>query len=85
MCDSDIDAAQLSMKLEILGTSFSENKTSQLRRLKTYLRSTMSQTRLNHVMILSIHKELVSELDLHDIVNQFVSGSEPRLRVFGNF
>ena len=60
----------------------SERTFSTMRRLKTYLRSTMSQTRLNHVMILSIHKELVSELDLHDIANQFVSGSEPRLRVF---
>ena len=47
-----------------------------MRRLKMYLRSTMSQTRLNRIMILSIHKELVSELDLHDIANQFVSGSE---------
>ena len=63
----------------------SECTFSTMRGLKTYLRSTMSQTRLNHVMILSIHKELVSELDLHDIANQFVSGSEPRLHVFGNF
>ena len=53
----------------------SERTFSTMRRLKTYLRSTMSQMRLNHVMILSIHKELVSELDLHDIANQFVSGS----------
>ena len=29
--DNDIDAAPLSMQLEILGTSFSENKTSQLK------------------------------------------------------
>jgi hypothetical protein len=32
-----------------------------------------------------IHKELVDELDLYDIENQFVSGSETRLRFFGTF
>ena len=36
-------------------------------------------------MILSIYKELLDELDLHDLANQFVSGSESRLRVFGTF
>ena len=78
------NAARLLLTLPATNAT-SERTFSTMRRLKTYLRSTMSQTRLKNVMILSIHKELVSELDLHDIVNQFVSGSEPRLRVFGNF
>ena len=37
--------------------SVSERSASILRRVKTYLRSTMSQMRLNHIMILHTHKE----------------------------
>ena len=37
----------------------SECSFSVLRRLKSYLWSTMSQPRLNHVMVLSIYKELL--------------------------
>ena len=38
-------------------TSTAERSFSTLRRLKTYLRSTMSQTRLNHLMLLHIHRQ----------------------------
>ena len=38
-------------------TANAERTFSALRCLKTYLRSTMSQPRLNHVMLLHIHKE----------------------------
>jgi len=40
-------------------------------RLKSYLRSTMSQPRLNHVMVLSIYKELLDELDSYTVANKF--------------
>ena len=63
----------------------SERSFSVLRRLKSYLRSTMSQPRLNHMMILSIYKELVDELDLYAVANEFVGSSEHRLRLFGTF
>ncbi len=35
---------------------------SALCRLKNYLRTTMSQQRLNHVMLLHVHKEKVDSL-----------------------
>ena len=35
----------------------SERSFSALRRVKTYLRSSMNQSRLNHLMILHVHKE----------------------------
>ena len=54
-----------------------------MRRLKTYLRSTMSQSRLNHVILLSINRKKVDNLDIDVIANQFVQGSEHRLRHFG--
>ena len=63
----------------------SERSFSAMRRLKSYLRSTMSQSRLNHVMLLSINQEKVDQLDIDVIADQFVQGSEHRLRHFGKF
>ena len=63
----------------------SERCFSTKRRLKTYLRSTMSQSRLNHVMLLSINRERVDKLDINVIADEFVQGSEHRLRLFGKF
>ena len=42
----------------------SERSLSALRRIKTYMRATMTQKRLNHCMLLHIHKEKTDELDL---------------------
>ena len=62
----------------------SERSFSVLRRLKSYLPWAM-QTRLNHVMVLSIYKELLDELDLYAVANEFVGSSEYMLRLFGTF
>jgi len=43
-------------------SSCSAERCSALRRLKTYIRSTMSVSRLNHVTVLHIHKTLTDEL-----------------------
>ena len=45
---------------------------SSLRRLKTYLRSTMTQTRIENLMALAIHKEILDKTDLIQAVNTFV-------------
>ena len=63
----------------------SERSFGALRRVKTYLRSTMKQTRLNHLMILHVHKDITDSLNLNDIGNEFVRCSEHRLSVFGHF
>ena len=63
----------------------SERSFSALWRVKTYLRSTMKQTRLNHLMILHVHKDIKDSLNLNDIGNEFVRCSEHRLSVFGHF
>ena len=49
-------------------------------RIKSYLRSTMGQACLNHVMVLNIYKEQADTLDLTAIANEFVGSSEHRLR-----
>ena len=41
----------------------SERTFSALRWIKTYLRSTMTQTRLNHIMLLHVHNHKVDQLD----------------------
>ena len=45
-----------------------EHSFSALRRVKTYLRSTMNQSRLNHLMILHAHKHLTAILVLVKVI-----------------
>lgn len=56
----------------------SERSASALRRVKSYLRSTMSQVRLNNLLILHVHKQQTDELDLKIILNEIVSSNEHR-------
>ena len=78
----------LAMKLILVmpaRNASSEHSFSAMRRVKSYLWSTMTQERLNHLMILHVHKELTDGLILTNIANEFVSKSERRLQVFGKF
>ena len=63
----------------------SERSASALRRLKTYLRTTMSQERLNHCIILHVHKERTDKLNMANIGDQFVMSSTDRQNRFGQF
>ena len=61
-----------------------ERSFSALRRLKTYLRSsTMGQARLNHIAVLHVHQELVDNIDITEVAEQFISKNESRMKVFG--
>ena len=62
----------------------SERSFSTMKRLKSYLRSTMGQSRLNHLMILNIYKE-IDKMNLIDVAEEFVQGNEHRLQIFGKF
>ena len=66
-------------------TATAERTFSALRRLKTYLRSTMSQPRLDHIMLLHTHKERTDELDMLQVAKSFVSVNERRQLFFGSF
>ena len=65
--------------------STSERGFSKMKLVKTYLRSTMTQERLNHLMILSTYKEMVDNIDLTKICNEFATANERRLTIFGKF
>ncbi|KAL5473597.1 hypothetical protein EMCRGX_G028099 [Ephydatia muelleri] len=63
----------------------SERTFSALRRLKTWLRSTMHQSRLNWCMLLHVHKDESDKLDLAIIGNEFASRNSSRQELFGIF
>ena len=63
----------------------SERSFSGLRRMKTWLRNTMHQTRLNRCMILHIHNDETDKLDLIAVANDFVSRNLSRRFTFGQF
>jgi hypothetical protein len=60
-----------------------ERSFSCLRRLKTWLRTTMSQQRLNSCAVCNTHKTIVDVVDVHAICNEFVSRNDFRLKLFG--
>lgn len=63
-------------------TATAERSFSTLRRLKTYLRTTMSQERLNHLAILHVYKERCEDLDTIEILEEFVARNPTRKAMF---
>ena len=64
-------------------TCEAERSFSTLRRLKSYLRSTITQQRLNDLAILTTHRDQTEALDLNEVVSEFVSRSQTRRNKFG--
>ena len=56
----------------------SERTFSALRRVKTYLRSTITQRRMNNLNTLHVHKERTGALELLAIANEFTARNERR-------
>lgn len=63
----------------------SERSFSAMRRVKSHLRSTMGQERLNNLMVLHVHKEYTDNIVLIDVANEFISKCPRRQSVFGKF
>ncbi|XP_027882815.1 zinc finger MYM-type protein 1-like isoform X1 [Xiphophorus couchianus] len=68
-----------------VSSSEAERSFSALRRLKTWLRSTMTQNRLNHVAVCHVHKDKLDLLDKKSVCKQFVAANERRKKHFGSF
>ena len=60
-----------------------DRSASALRRVKTYLRATMSHLRLNNLMMLSIHKDMTDQINFETIIDEFVSANGHRIDSFG--
>ena len=58
---------------------------SSLRRIKTFLRSSMSHCRLNSLFLLYIHVDKRDTLDLIQIAKEFLSVNACRVHYFGKF
>ena len=52
--------------------AISEHSFSALKWVKTYLRSTTGEGRLNRLMLLHVHKELADGIDMVKVANLFV-------------
>ena len=63
----------------------SERSFSALKRVKTYPRSTTGEGRLNHLMLLHVHKELADGIDMVEVANLFVGDNQRRKQLFGKF
>lgn len=61
-----------------------ERSFSALRRLKTYLRSTMTQKRMTHLLLLHVHSQYTAKIVLNDVLREFASRSAERKSVFGH-
>jgi hypothetical protein len=64
-------------------TATAERSFSALNQIKTYLRFTVTQQRLNHVIIPHIYKEKLDLLDLYRICPDFISKNRNRKTFFG--
>lgn len=66
-------------------TATAERTFSALKRVKSYLRSSMTQERLNHCVIMHAFKERVDELRVEDVAAEFVARNLRRRIFFGSF
>ena len=76
------------MKLVLVGAATSatpERSFSLARRLKTWLRATMTQKRFNSLAVLSFHKDLTDKISLVNVANEFVATKPSRKNIFGKF
>ncbi len=72
-----LKAIQVALTISV-STAQCERSFSALKRIKTYLRSSMTEQRLTDLAFLSIEKELTSELSLDAVVTEFASADNNR-------
>jgi hypothetical protein len=60
-----------------------ERSFSALRRLKTWLRSTMIQQRLNSLAVCHMHQEVLDLVDVGALIEEFISRNDTRAFIFG--
>lgn len=68
-----------------VSSSETERSFSALRRLKTWLRPSMSQKKQNHVAVCHIQVDKLDLLDKKLVCQQFIAGCERRKKIFGAF
>ena len=64
-------------------TSTAERSFSSLRRIKTYLRNTMSACKLNNLLLMHVHQHRTDTLDLVELAKEFIAVNQRRMNYFG--
>jgi hypothetical protein len=59
-----------------------ERSFSKLKLLKTYLRSTMTEERLNDLAIIALEGEMLEKIDYENIIEDFISKNTKRMMLF---
>lgn len=62
-------------------TASCERSFSKLKIIKNYLRSSMGESRLSNLAMLSIEYDLAAELDYNEIINEFASLKARKCRI----
>ena len=68
-----------------MSSATAERTFSTLRRLKNYLRTTMTQIRLNNITLCYTHRDRLEIMDMVDIAQQFISCNDRRRNFFGKY
>lgn len=61
-----------------VSTACCERSFSSLKRIKSYLRTRMTNERLNNISILSVEKDISKLIDLNEVVDKFASLNKNR-------
>ena len=78
-----IEAATIHLVMPA-NNSVSERSFPAMNLVKMYLPSTTTDSRMNHLMVLHVHKERVDNISLIDVANEFVERVDSRKQIFGN-
>lgn len=61
-----------------------ERAFSRLKRIKTYLRNSLSNESLNSLALMCIERNILNELDFNDIIDTFINKKRRRMMIAGN-
>jgi hypothetical protein len=70
-CYPNASIAYIILFILLVTVASAERSFSKLKLLKDYLRSTMSQERLNGLVTLCIEKKLLDDIDISSIIDDF--------------
>ena len=59
-----------------------ERSFSKLKLLKSYMRTTMTQERLNDLATIALESEVLEKIDYEDIIEYFISKNTKRMMLF---
>ena len=62
----------------VVSTASCERSFSALKRIKTYLRSTMTEQRLVDLAVLSVERDLSQQLSLNEVIDEFARKDKNR-------